>query len=365
MKKILAMYLPQYHEIKENNEWWEPGFTEWTHMKRAKPLFKGHYQPRIPLDKNYYNLLDFKVMREQSKLAKKYNVYGWCFYHYWFEGKQIMEKPVDNLLLDKNVDINYCFSWANHTWTKAPGKKEEKILIKQTYGDKKDWLKHFDYLKNFFHDERYIKVNNKPMLIIYDVGNIDCWKEMKEYWIELAKKEGFDGIHFVATLKYKKDLKFGENGDVDAQFEYQPTFGLRREKKLDYGFWYHLRYVTISLKYYTKLCKFSYDKCWKTIIKKSAQKISKIPTYLGAFNDWDTSARWENKGNMMLGATPEKFEKYLTKQIQNSKEEFIFLTAWNEWSEGAYIEPDEKFKYGYLEAIKNATEKGENNNEKK
>lgn len=350
MKKIITMYLPQFHEIEENNQWWEPGFTEWTNLKRSKPLFKNHNQPRVPLNKNYYDLTDISVMKDQAELAKKYNVYGWCFYHYWFEGRQIMEKPV-NRFLESDIDMNYCFSWANHTWTKAPGKRDEKILLKQTYGNKDDWEKHFKYLEPFFLDDRYIKVGNKPMLVIYDVLNIDCFLEMKECWDEMAKAIGFDGIHYVGTLKYAKDLRIADEGLVDAVFEYQPTFGLRREKKLDYGFWYHLKYTTIGLKYLKRVTKFNYDRCWRTIIRKSAVGLTDLPVYVGAFNDWDTTARWSHKGNVMVGATPEKFEKYLKIQCEKNDEEYVFLTAWNEWSEGAYIEPDEKNGYGYLEAV--------------
>lgn len=291
-------------------------------------------------------------MEKQSILARKYGIYGFCFYHYWFEGIQIMEKPVDCMLKNSRIDIPFCFSWANHTWSRCPGKKGE-VLIRQTYGGEKDWEKHFHYLNNFFQDERYIKVDNRPMLVIYNPCEIPCWEKMKSFWNSLAKQAGWSGIHYVATLKAEKDIEAAEIGGYDAQFEYQPTFGLRRFKKLDYAFWYQLKYTIINLKFLKKVSVFNYDKVWKQIIKKSCK--NGIPTYLGAFTDWDTTARWGNMGSVFQGANPKKFEEYLEIQQNRSKEfeksEFLFITAWNEWSEGAYLEPDEKYRYAYLEAV--------------
>lgn len=352
MVKMLAMYLPQFHEIEQNNEWWGKGYTEWTNLKKAEKLYPGQYQPRIPLYENYYDLTDETVMEQQSALARSYGIYGFCFYHYWFEGIQLMEKPVNALLYNPRIQIPFCFSWANHTWTKCPGKKG-KLLIRQTYGEKEDWEKHFQYLNSFFQDERYIKVNNKPMLVIYNPSDIGCWKEMKSCWNYLAKKAGWSGIHYVATLKAERDIEASVSGGYDAQFEYQPTFGLRRLKKIDYAFWYQLKYTIINLKFLHRVSVFHYDKIWKQIMKKSCD--NGITTYLGAFTDWDTTARWGKKGSVFHGANPEKFKKYLQIQCNRSEKlnqsEFLFITAWNEWSEGAYLEPDEKYRYAYLEAV--------------
>lgn len=351
--KILAMYLPQYHEIKQNNEWWGKGFTEWTNVRTAKSLFKNHRQPRVPLNNNYYDLLDKESLMWQAELAGKYGIYGFCIYHYWFEGIQMMEKPLEIILENKDININFCFSWANHTWTKAPGKKKEKILISQTYGNEDDWNNHYAYLKRFFEDDRYIKIDNKPVLIIYDAISISCWKEMRELWIQKSKEDGWDGIYFISTLKTERDLHASVDGKYDAQFEYQPTFGVRRINKLDYGFWYHLKYDVLNLRIHNRITKFSYDRVWKSVISRSGSY--NIKTFLGAFNDWDTSTRWGHKGNVMPEASPDKFRIYFNEQIRRSIKmgnEFLFFTAWNEWSEGAYLEPDTDYKYTYLEVIK-------------
>lgn len=270
----------------------------------------------------------------------------------------MMEKPPQILLEEKDIDIQFCFSWANHTWTMEPGKRDEKVLIKQTYGDAEDWKKHFDYLNQFFRDDRYIKINNKPILVLYNPVDIDCWTEMSLLWQKLAKKEGWDGIYYISTLKSAMDIGVAEKMGLDAQFEYQPAFGVRRDgNRLDYGFWYHFKYNVLSLKLYNHVTRFDYDRVWKSIGEKEYHGPCK--TFVGAFNEWDTTIRWGRKGNVMVNASPEKFEKYFFNQLiesQNRGNELLFLTAWNEWSEGAYIEPDEDYKMRYLEAVKRAVE---------
>ena len=164
--KIIAFYLPQFHSFPENDEWWGKGFTEWTNVKRAKPSFKGHYQPRIPLNKNYYNLTDVNALKWQADIAKKYGVYGFCYYHYWFDGHMLMEKPMEIMLQNKEVDLPFCICWANENWTKAWAQHSRKVLIAQTYGDKKDWEKHFYYLLPFFKDKRYIYKDGMPIFVI-------------------------------------------------------------------------------------------------------------------------------------------------------------------------------------------------------
>ncbi|MDB6353567.1 glycoside hydrolase family 99-like domain-containing protein [Trichococcus sp. K1Tr] len=355
MKKIIAIYLPQYHEIEENNEWWGKGHTEWVSCKKALPLFKNHYQPRIPLDNNYYDLTNEEEQIKQAQIAKEFGVYGFCYYHYWFEGKQIMQQPMEQMLNNKNIDIPFCISWANHTWSNSTSRKNRKILIEQTYGSKKDWEQHFVYLKQFFDDERYIKVDNKPIMVIYDAKNIDCWQEMKLLWDTLAKKEGWEGLFYINTLKHEEDVEVSNQFKFDAQFEYQPTFALGKSKKFDYAKLYNFKRILYK-EYLDRPLICSYDKIWQRVLTQTPS--NGITTYLGAYNDWDTTARWGKKGIVHKNASPEKFEKYLREQIKHSDElpnsDFIFVTAWNEWSEGAYLEADEKYGYGYLEAIKNS-----------
>ena len=215
--KILALYLPQFHRVKENDEWWGEGFTEWTAVKDAMPFFNGHYQPRRPLNDNYYDLMEKKTMRWQARLMKEYGIDGMCMYHYWFkDGRRILEKPAENLLEWKDINMPFCFCWANMTWArtwsnirnsavwanKYEGESKEiddGILLEQKYGGLLDWKEHFKYLLPFFKDERYIKKDNKPVFVLYKTELIDCLEEMTEKWQEWAVENGFNGIYFIGA----------------------------------------------------------------------------------------------------------------------------------------------------------------------
>lgn len=355
--KVLAMYLPQYHEIPENNEWWGKGHTEWTSCKKARPLFAGHNQPRVPLNDNYYDLSEVESQIWQASIAKKHGVYGLCYYHYWFKGRMMMEKPGEHMLQDKRVDIPFCFSWANHTWHHSLSKTRKEVLIEQTYGGEADVIQHYTYLRPFFRDERYIKINGKPIFVIYSIIDFSDWDIMKEVWNKMAKEDGFDGIYFIATITREGHAGYAAQMGFDAQMEYQPRVSLNATKKLDYTFYYYFKKKLFD-KYLNRPCMLDYDKVWKRIIKREYN--GKMKTFLGGYCDWDTTARWAPNGEVHVGASPEKFKKYFECQMRKSirlNNELIFLTAWNEWSEGAYLEPDKNYEYGYLEAIKQVIDK--------
>jgi len=352
--KIIAFHLPQFHTIPENDKWWGKGFTEWTNVKKASPLFKEHYQPRIPFKNNYYNLLNPKIREWQAKLAKKYGIYGFCYYHYWFKGKKLLEKPLEEILKLKSPDIHFCFSWANESWSRTwyGGKKEN--LIKQYYGNKQDWKEHFEYLLKFFKDKRYIKVNNKPILLIYKPSLIPQLNFMIKYWNSLAIKEGFSGMHIIETLTGTQSNSSSELSE--GIVFYEPGYTLHNTS--------FYRELLIKIKsrmnshfksnYF--LNRMNYDRIYKDILKRNLNKFKK-KIYLGAFVDYDDTPRRKHLGYLFNGATPEKLKNYLTLLLKKSKEmnsEFLFFTAWNEWGEGAYLEPDKKNKLNFLKAIKNA-----------
>lgn len=218
--KIIAFYLPQFHNIPENDEWWGDGFTEWVNVKKAKPLYEGHVQPKEPLDDNYYNLTDDDVKVWQSKLAKKYGVYGFCYYHYWFNGKLLLEKPMEQMLANPEIDTPFCICWANEAWTKA-WVNSTKMLIPQKYGEKKEWKEHFDYMLKFFKDDRYIKCDGKPLLVIYKPELIECGNEMIDYFQELAKEAGFPGLTLAyqhGNMDFYSEKKDDSRYDLDIEF---------------------------------------------------------------------------------------------------------------------------------------------------
>lgn len=373
--KIIAFHLPQFHTIPENDLWWGKGFTEWVNVRKAKPLFKGHYQPRVPLNKNYYNLLDDNVLKWQVELAKKYGIYGFCFYHYWFNGKLLLEEPIERFRDNPEINHPYCLCWANESWTNAwVADKAPKVLMPQKYGEKKEWEEHFNYLLPYFKDPNYIKEDGKPLFVIYRPEIIDCLNDMLDYWQELAVKSGLIGIVFAYQQLpfYLKEDK--DDSRFKYNIEYQPAYSLHDLKVKNSNIiqltMYKLRTNIREFLYKfentfkidlrnrinkKELKRVDYDKAWNAILNRRPTNEKSIP---GAFVDWDNTPRRKERGLVIEGANPKKFQHYLTKQIINArdnyKKDMIFLFAWNEWAEGGYLEPDEKFKFGYLEAIYNA-----------
>lgn len=373
--KIIAFYLPQFHAIPENDEWWGKGFTEWTNVRNAQPLFEGHNQPVIPLDDNYYNLLDNSTIKWQIEIAKKYGVYGFCFYHYWFDGHMLLEKPMENMLHDSELNIPYCICWANENWTnawKADG--DIKTLIQQSYGKKDEWERHFNYLLQFFKDPNYIVEDNKPFFVIYRPEIIPCLNEMLDCWNDLAKKNGFDGMSFAYQQFSFHNLENRDESRFNYNIEYQPGYArydlqmnqCSSSGKVAFKFRQSVRGMaskidkTFGTNISAKLTRNTlqiedYDELCTEIINRKPDSEKAIP---GMFVGWDNTPRRGKTGRVCLGSTPKKFEKYLKLQIKNAEENYhkdiIFIFAWNEWAEGGYLEPDERNKFGYLEAIRDA-----------
>lgn len=370
--KIIAYYLPQFHTIPENDQWWGKGFTEWVNVKNAKPLFPGHNQPIIPYKNNYYSLDNDQVIKWQIELAKKYNVYGFCMYHYWFNGKKLLEKPMERLRDNPELNHPYCICWANESWTNAwVAEGDVKTLIKQTYGEKKDWKEHFEYLLTFFKDKNYICENNRPLLVIYRPELINKLNEMLDYWTELAIIEGFDGIDFAyqqisfSLMKDKDDSRFKYD------IEYEPGYArydLQNSNK-DKSSYYFFRLksfvrdiagridkrlsTNITARLSKKELQFEeYDELCNAIINRKPSSDKSVP---GMFVGWDNTPRRGKGGRVCLNSSAEKFEYYLSKQVENTiknyKKDMMFVFAWNEWAEGGYFEPDAHNELKYLEAI--------------
>lgn len=364
--KIIAFYLPQFHTFKENDEWWGKGFTEWTNTKKANKFFDNHNQPREPLNDFYYDLSTINPMKWQVELAKKYGVYGFCFYHYWFDDEHIlMQKPIENYLNDKTIDFPYCISWANETWSRRWNGSDKDVLIEQTYGDRNSWEKHFYYLLPYFKDSRYIQYNDKPLFILYKPEIFNEYKDMFNLWNDLAIKNGLKGISFAVQGAIWNNIKNIDDSSVDLRIMYEPGYTGCLDKK---GKGLKIGISSRLLRLKTKKTKTninfqSYDAYCENIIKRKVKSPKMVP---GLFVDWDNTARKGKNSTVFLGSTPKKFEKYLIKLIEKTKKEykkdFIFLNAWNEWAEGCYLEPDKKNGYKYLEAVENALVKtGEKN----
>lgn len=360
--KIIAFYLPQFHAIKENDEWWGKGFTEWTNVKTSKPLFKNHNMPRIPLNHNYYSLEDINILKWQASIAKQYGIYGFAYYHYWSEGDMLLEKPAEIMLKNKEIDIPFCFSWANHTWTRCWADKTDEVLWEQKYGDENDWKNHFFYLLPFFKDKRYIKIDNKPVMILYNPKNVKEFPFMMDLWQKLAKENGLTGIYFM-NQENKYDMFKEPGGEYfDASIEFQMNRAVNEFISKSPLFALERILNRVADKLPILRCKFTtmhytYDQIWKIILNETPKSNKHYP---GAFVDWDNSPRRKNRGQVCIGFTPKKFESYLTKQIFRARniynKDYLFMFAWNEWGESGYLEPDEKYGYEILQAVKNALE---------
>jgi hypothetical protein len=348
--RILALNLPQFHEINENNEWWGKGFTEWTNVKKAKPLYEGHIQPMIPLNHNYYDLSKAETINWQASLAKKYGISGFVYFHYWYSGRKLLEKPCEVLLNSPQIDTEYCFCWANHPWTRAWDGKNHEVLLEQIYGAEDDWSEHLLYLLPFFKDERYIKVDNKPVFVVYNASEIPEYDRMIEYWEAELKKEGFEGIYTVEYISTKNPHVYGKH--TDAVYEDEPMNSARFEISNIQ------KAKRVLAKRTNQIDYLDYDNLWELILNKK-RKYGECKIIQGAFPAWDNSPRRGSKGSTIVkGSSPEKFEKYLLKLLSSKREnvskDFIIINAWNEWGEGAVLEPSEKFQYQYLEAVRNA-----------
>lgn len=346
--KVIAMYLPQFHRVPENDRWWGAGFTDWMTVKDAVSLFENHKQPHIPMDGYYYNLTDKSTMLWQAKLMNQYGIDGMCMYHYWFkDGRKILEKPSENLLKWSDVNMKFCFCWANEAWARSWSnvqnaniwaKKYEKydakgreILLEQTYGREEAWREHFLYLLPFFRDNRYIRINEKPIFMIYKPDYIKCLREMMSKWQEWAIEFGLPGLY---VLGGASECTSG----LDAKVVLEPATSIDRIEK---------NKGSSSL----RPKRYQYDMVWEELLKN--QDTDKEAYYNG-FVNFDTTPRMGEDGIVLVDGSPQKFAYYLTELLAKNaakNRDITFINAWNEWGEGMYLEPDEENGHAYLQAV--------------
>lgn len=347
--KIVAMYLPQFHRVKENDEWWGEGFTEWVAVKNAKSYLEGHNQPRVPQNQFYYDLLERKTMEWQADLMHQYLIDGMCFYHYWFkDGKRILEKPAERLLQWKEIDMPFCFCWANESWSRTWAKAksdnvwstiyekkqqpgESGILLEQDYGQEQEWEEHFQYLLPFFQDSRYIRIDGKPIFSIYKPNDSIIIFRMLRYWNKRAKDYGMAGIYFIGM----ENCCIG----TDAVCKRQPYHAITS-------------YIESHKMSYDQIRLYPYDEIWERILAQADLNKDEI---LCAFVDFDNTPRMGENGQVMLDANPEMFHRYfqiLYQKSMDNNSKILFINAWNEWGEGMYLEPDGRNHTGYLEAVR-------------
>ena len=370
--KVLAYYLPQFHPNEINDKYWGKGFTEWTNVAKAKPLFKGHQQPMIPKDLGFYDLRLKEVRRAQSQMALDNGVYGFCYFHYWFgNGERILDMPAKEMLIDSEITIPYCFAWANHswsnkTWTKNNNFRKETIFLEQKYLGEQDYILHFNEVLPYFRDERYIKVDNKPVFMIYLPFDVPHCAEFIRLWNNLAIKSGFDGIYFIAHYFSAQNIKIKDikNFENNIKMDYDkllkmgfnkiaPTHQNYAEYKAS-GF-IKKASISFSRKYFRGLIlnKHKYEKVMKYFYPSFDNKNFIAPELLPRR---DRSPRSGRIAQIYYNSTPEKFgqaiEKCLSNVSSNDNDNFVFLNSWNEWGEGSFVEPDIYYDDQYLKVIK-------------
>lgn len=371
--KLLALYLPQYYETDYNNEWWGKGYTEWTACKQAKPLFKGHQQPKLPMNDHFYDLSCKEEIMWQCNLAKEYGIDGFAIYQYYSvnessfgkrngkHGSMLLNVPTEIIRDNSDIDIKFFLYWANHDWRKAWFGQDETMIWPQLYGKQEDWVEYYQYNRDYFLDSRYIKVDNKPVFFIFAAWHFKEIEQFMQCWNELAKADGFDGIYFVKTVDAYSS---SELGSFNAVYRREPfsTFGSRSNyfdfvsrviqrkgipvlnKVLNY---FHSGIVSY---------RYDYEKLWRKICEKEL-----APTIIPGFvADWDNTARKGYNGQILTGVSVEVFAKYYQRLMRKCRERdvpFAVVNAWNEWAEGAYLEPDCIHKRQFLEAIKKGKQK--------
>lgn len=351
--KILAYYLPQFHPIPENDNAWGNGFTEWTNLIRSKPRFDGHLLKNESTEFGQYDLRSTQVRKRHAELAKDHGIHGFVYYHYWFYGhspEKVMYEPLERMLIDGEPNIPFCFAWANEPWTKTWDGSEKNVIIPQNYGDETGWRKHFNYLLDFFKHPNYISVNNKPILQIYRIGHFQNFSRFKQKFNEFAIEEGFSGIHFIQILNHFNDTDPLFSPLVDAYSEFHPMY-VNRFSQPDV-------YESPEFNLHDIVAK------WKAITEIEKPSYVKKPYYHGFYTGWDASPRGLNRKFWVdVNTDFSEFEKFLSRQIEralfdpNNPENLIFMFAWNEWGEGAVIEPNNIHNYQFLKSISNCVKK--------
>ncbi len=380
--RVLALYLPQYHPIPENDAWWGPGFTEWTNVAQAKPMFKGHVQPKIPADLGFYDLRLPETREQQAELAREAGIEGFCYYHYWFgNGRQLLERPFNEVVASGKPDFPFCLCWANHswsnkTWQRKSALQDNSMFLEQLYPGREDDVQHFMSLLPAFKDKRYITVDGKPVFILWAPWDHPHVREWIKTWRELAVENGLPGLYLIGitttTLAFKQDEEGNRKrvlpnlessaevyqGILDMGFDAVNSFGKRRGEMLADGKVKNLAKTGLRRIGVKVGQRFDYVKTMKNYFAPEDKWENVYPTILP---QWDRTPRRAAWDGIYINANPDNFEKHVREAVDLVKDRdpehrLIILKSWNEWGEGNYVEPDLQYGHGWLQAIRKAIE---------
>ena len=341
--RLIAFYLTQFHPIPENDRWWGKGFTEWTNVTKATPLFEGHLQPHLPADFGFYDLRVRETRRDQIKLAKEYGIDGFCYHYYWFSGKRLLNQPLDDMLADPESDMPFCLCWANENWTRRWDAAEHEVLIAQKYLPDDD-LNFIKSLIPFFQDARYIRVDGKPFLIVYRPQHLPDAKRTLTIWRDYCQSVGLGEIHLCAALTHGNEDYLQYGFDSGVEFPPHNMKSANSNDRLDFFEPFKgnvFQYATIAGSYLNRM--YANPRVFKTV-----------------FPSWDNAARTKERALIVLNGVPENYEFWLSSTIDRvmlvdgDRDQLVFINAWNEWAEGCHLEPDRWFGHGFLQATLNA-----------
>jgi len=355
--RLIALYLPQFHPIPENDEWWGQGFTEWTNSAKAKPLFIGHQQPNIPADLGFYDLRLAESRKSQAEMAKAYGIEGFCYWHYWFGGgKRLLERPFNEVLASGEPDFPFCLAWANHTWSGVWHGCPDRILIEQTYPGREDHVAHFYAMLNAFRDPRYMKIGGKNIFSIYKPKDLKEPQLFMDTWRELAMKEGLGGFHFIAMIDYPWNPP---EGDYDSYTSNPPVAMVANQEVPSLN--EEIEEEMLKWRFFSKqkpaLPKiYSYESYVRNAFPEKIREAGFIPCVVP---NWDNTPRSGINGFVLHESTPELYREHLEEAVGlvaelPADERVIFVKSWNEWAETNYLEPDLRWGHRYLEETRKA-----------
>ena len=358
--RAIAFHLPQFHPVPENDEWWGKGFTEWTNVVRAKPLFAGHYQPHLPADLGFYDLRVPEVRAAQAELAATYGIYGFCYYHYWFHGRRILERPVNEILKSGEPDFPFCLCWANENWTRRWDGWDREILLEQHYSFEDD-VAHIRGLIPIFEDPRYIRVMGKPLFLVYRVSQLPDPKKTTDIWRGEAERAGLGGLFLVRVESHSQSGDPQEIG-FDCSLEFQPNLSAELlQKRIVRRKWWHRRQLgTAEPAFYDNLI-YEYEDLARSALSGPPATYTRIPCVCPG---WDNSPRRKDGGFIFVNSTPELYGRWLREEVDRLRKDdesnhglisprsLVFINAWNEWAEGNHLEPCERWGRAYLEATR-------------
>jgi lipopolysaccharide biosynthesis protein len=346
--RAIAVVLPQFHPITENDKWWGKGFTEWTNVTKALPRFKGHYQPHLPADLGFYDMRLLQSLVDQAQMAKDHNISGFCFYHYWFNGKRLLETPLKKILASEKPDFPFMLAWANENWSRRWDGQDKEVLIEQNY-TAEDHAAHAKYLcENEFKDPRYIKINGKPFFLFYNSPIIPDLKETIAIWRAEVKKHGFEDIYLGGIKTSASYIPDAEELGFDVVIEWQPDW---ENLNIIPGIWDRIKNKFSLGETYRKI---DFE---EVVNRMKAKKSPAMKHYHCVVPGWDNSARRKNNAFIMDNATPQLYGDWLESvcektEVYSEEENFVFINAWNEWAEGNHLEPDKKWGKAFLEKSK-------------